>query len=161
MLALAGTMDTAMGGAITAGKGKKFDTDELKRRTLYIPVRRGSVPAILSNFDFGDATTSSEGRARTNVAPQALFVMNSRFAVERSRDFAQRLLDDPALTDAQRVEQAYLMSLTRRPDPAETDSALSYIAGLQAKLPPKDARLAAWQSLCHVLVSTNEFLYID
>ncbi|MES1261144.1 MAG: DUF1553 domain-containing protein, partial [Acidobacteriota bacterium] len=161
ILALSGRLDTTLGGSVPAGKGKKFDTDDLKRRTLYIPVRRGSVPAILSNFDFGDATTSGEGRARTNVAPQALFVMNSRFVVERSGDFAQRLLDDAGLTDSQRVERAYLMALTRRPVADEIDSALSYIASLEKKLPESGKRLAAWQSLCHILVSTNEFLYLE
>jgi hypothetical protein len=161
VLSLSGALDPALGGSLPPTKGKKFDTDSLKRRTLYIPVRRGSVPAVLSNFDFGDATTSSEGRARTNVAPQALFVMNSAFVVERSREFAKRLLDDPALSDPQRVERAYLMALTRRPQPDEIDSALTYVDSLRKKLPEAEARLAAWQSLCHVLVSTNEFLYLE
>ncbi len=161
VLSLSGNLDATLGGALVPAKGKKLDTDDLKRRTLYIPVRRGSVPAVLSNFDFGDATTSSEGRARTNVAPQALFVMNSRFVIERSGDFAKRLLDDAGLSDAQRIERAYLMALTRRPAADETDSALSYLASLEAKLPGDGRRLAAWQSLCHVLISTNEFLYLD
>jgi hypothetical protein len=142
-------------------KGKKFDSDSLNRRTLYIPVRRGSVPAILSNFDFGDATTSSEGRSRTNIAPQALFVMNSRFVVDRSREFAKRLLDDRALSDPQRIERAYMIALTRRPQPDEVDAALTYVDSLGKKLPEADVRLAAWQSLCHVLISTNEFLYLQ
>jgi hypothetical protein len=161
VLALSGDLDPAMGGSLVSGKGRKLDTDALTRRTLYIPVRRGSVPAILSNFDFGDATTSSEGRPRTNVAPQALFAMNSQFIAERSKDFAKRLLDDAQLNDKQRVERAYLMALTRRPDAAETDSALSYVANLEKKLPPQDPHLAAWQSLCHVLISTSEFLYLE
>jgi cytochrome c553 len=161
VLSLSGAIDPALGGSLPPTKGKKFDTDSLKRRTLYIPVRRGSVPAILSNFDFGDATTSSEGRARTNVAPQALFVMNSGFVTERSREFAKRLLDDPALSDPQRVERAYLLALTRRPKPDEVDSALTYVDSLRKKLPEAEGRLAAWQSLCHVLVSTNEFLYLE
>ena len=134
MLALAGTMDSTIGGALPRTKGKKLELDDLKRRTLYIPVRRGSVPALLSNFDFGDATTSGEGRARTNVAPQALFVMNSRFVAERSKDFARRLLEDPALTDRQRVERAWMMALTRQPGADEVDSALSYVVSLERKL---------------------------
>jgi hypothetical protein len=161
VLSLSGELDATLGGALATTKARKFDTDSLNRRTLYIPVRRGSVPAILSNFDFGDATTSSEGRSRTNIAPQALFVMNSRFVVDRSREFAKRLLDDGALSDPQRIERAYLMALTRRPQPDEVDAALSYVESLRKKLPEADFRLAAWQSLCHVLISTNEFLYLQ
>jgi hypothetical protein len=143
------------------GKRQRLDPDDLTRRTLYIPVRRGSIPTSLSTFDYGDATTPGDGRPRTNVAPQALFMMNSRFVVERARALAKRLLDDAAMTDAQRVERAYLMVLTRKPDGGEVDTALTYIGGLEQQLGKRDAHLTAWQSLCHVLMSTNEFLYLN
>jgi hypothetical protein len=138
-----------------------MDPDELTRRTIYIPVRRGSVPTVLATFDYGDATTASDGRARTNVAPQALFMMNSRFVVERAHGFAKRLLDDAAVTDTQRIDKAYLMVLTRKPDATEIDFALSYIGDLEKKLTGPDAHLAAWQSFCHILMSTNEFIYLN
>jgi hypothetical protein len=124
-------------------------------------VRRGSIPTVLATFDYGDATTPGEGRPRTNVAPQALFMMNSRFVVERAGGFAKRLLEDAALSEKQRIERAYLMALTRRPDSAEVDSALTYIADLEKKLPQPDAHPVAWRSFCHVLMSTNEFLYLN
>jgi hypothetical protein len=164
LLALDGTLDSTMGGAIaTAGKGKKprVDPDESNRRTLYVPVRRGSIPNLLATFDYGDATTSNEGRPRTNVAPQALFMMNSRFVIDRSLGLAKKLLDDQALSDSNRIEQAYLMVLTRKPEPAEIDSALSYIASLQQRIGTPEAHLTAWQSFCHVLMSSNEFLYLN
>ena len=168
ILALSGSLDLTQGGSLLPSgppvKGKprpRVDPDELARRTLYIPVRRGSIPTVLATFDFGDATTSGEGRPRTNVAPQALFMMNSRFVIERAGGFARRLLDDASLNDAQRVERAYRMALTRPPEAAEVDSALTYIAQLKKKLNSPDARALAWRSFCHVLISTNEFLYLN
>jgi hypothetical protein len=95
------------------------------------------------------------------VAPQALFLMNSGFAQTRSAGFAKRLLDDTRLTDAQRVERAYLMALTRTPDAGEVDAALSYIAELAKRLGTPDAHDKAWQSFCHVLIATNEFIYLN
>jgi hypothetical protein len=71
------------------------------------------------------------------------------------------LLEDAALTDAERVERAYLMALTRRPTPSETDEALSYIGAMKGRLPEGDNTALAWQSFCHVLLSTSEFLYVD
>ncbi len=162
LLALDDSLDTAMGGTLlvtSGGKRQKVDADEVRRRTLYLPVRRGSIPPLLAAFDFGDATTPGEARTRTNVAPQALFLRNSKFAVEHARGLASRLLADSALNDARRIERAYLMTLTRAPEPAEVDEALSYIAALEKRLTEKDARLTAWQSFCHILVSSNEFLY--
>jgi hypothetical protein len=164
MLTFDGSIDLTIGGSLLPAakvKRPKMDPDEMTRRTIYIPVRRGSVPTVLATFDYGDATTASDGRARTNVAPQALFMMNSRFVVERARGFAKRLLDDAALSDAQRIDKAYLMVLTRKPDATEIDFALSYIADLEKKLTDADAHLSAWQSFCHILMSTNEFIYLN
>jgi hypothetical protein len=158
-LALDGGIDLTMGGTLlqkTEGKRQKVDMDEIKRRTLYFPVRRGSIPNLLNTFDFGDATTASEGRTRTNVAPQALFMMNSKFVVDRAKAFADRLLAVNA-KDSERIERAYLMALTRKPEPAEVDEALSYIGEMEKR---RD-RATAWQSFCHVLMSTNEFLYLN
>jgi hypothetical protein len=81
--------------------------------------------------------------------------------VERSKEFAKRLLDDATLSDAQRIERAYLMALTRRPEPDEVDSALTYIGNLEKQLGNSDAHVTAWQSLCQILIATNEFLYLN
>jgi hypothetical protein len=167
ILALSGNLDLGLGGSLlptgppAKGRRQQLDLDELKRRTMYIPVRRGSIPVLLTTFDYGDATTTGDGRSRTNVAPQALFMMNSRFVVERSKEFAKRLLDDAALSDAQRIERAYMMALTRRPEPDEVDSALTYLGNIEKQLGNPDAHLAAWQSLCQILIATNEFLYLN
>jgi len=95
------------------------------------------------------------------VAPQALFLMNSGFVRARSEGFAKRLLDDTSLSDTQRVERAYLMALTRTPDAAELDAALSYVANLSKRLGGENAHAKAWQSFCHVLLATNEFIYLN
>ncbi len=164
LLAVDGSLDETMGGSLAAGskeKKPKVSLDEVLRRTVYVPVRRGSIPTLLSTFDFGDATTSNEGRSRTNVAPQALFLLNSKFAIDRARGVAAKLLADDKISDGQRVERVYLQVLGRRPTGSDTDSVLTYIAGLENKLQGADARATAWQSLCHILLSTNEFLYLN
>jgi hypothetical protein len=153
LLALDGSLDSTIGGRLDA----KAEFDDTPRRTMYLPVKRGSVPVLLSTFDYGDATTVSDGRARTNVAPQALFIMNSGFVSAHAKGLADRLLNDSTLTDPARIEQVYLQILTRRPTPAETDEGLSYIGSFTAK----STREQAWQSFCHVLMSTNEFLYLN
>jgi Protein of unknown function (DUF1553) len=132
------------GRAAAAGNEEKpADTPEAsRRRTVYLPVRRGSMPVMLSMFDFGDATASSEARSRTNVAPQALFMMNSEFAAARSLGVAKLLLEDAALSDRERVARAYTLILARPPDDREVDRALEYIGGLERKLgsPGRQAR---------------------
>ena len=41
------------------------------------------------------------------------------------------------------------------------DSALTYVGSLAGKLDGPEAALKAWGSLCHILVATNEFLYLE
>jgi hypothetical protein len=164
LLALDGTLDNHMGGSLLPAKEAKepkMDAEDLKRRTLYIPVRRGSIPTVLATFDYGDATTPSDGRPRTNVAPQALFLLNSRFVVDRSLGLAKGLLEDAGLTDNGRVQRAYRMILTRPAEADEVDAALSYITGLEKRLAQPGAHLTAWQSFCHTLLASNEFLYLE
>ncbi|MFN7937536.1 MAG: PSD1 and planctomycete cytochrome C domain-containing protein [Bryobacteraceae bacterium] len=164
ILYLGGDLDGAIGGSLLpAGKGKrpKMDPEEMTRRTLYVPVRRGSIPALLATFDYGDATTSSEGRGRTNVAPQALFLRNSKFAVERSMRFADRVLAAPDVSESERVRRAYRMVFSRLPSPEEADAALTYLTKLSERLGGNEPRRQAWGSFCHVLISSNEFLYLD
>jgi len=165
-LALDGALDTAMGGTLQTGTGtdgendekrRSFNPDESRRRTVYLPLRRSNLPTLLNLFDFGDATTTSDGRVRTNVAPQALFMMNSRFMDERSAGFARYLLDKTAGDDAVRVGRAYRIALGREPSPGEALEAGAYLAELEKKR----TRAEAWQSFCRVLMASNEFLYVD
>jgi hypothetical protein len=123
LLALDGSLDSAMGGSLfPTGKGKRErnEVDTMTRRSLYMPLRRGNLPSLFSTFDFGDATTASDGRTRTNVAPQALFLMNSQFVVDRSRGLAAKLLSSTDLSDMSRIRQAYLTGLHGSPTTARS-----------------------------------------
>ncbi|MGI8989213.1 MAG: PSD1 and planctomycete cytochrome C domain-containing protein, partial [Bryobacteraceae bacterium] len=113
MLAIDGTLDCTMGGTLQTGFGTDGENSAgrlsmspatVKRRTVYLPLRRANLPTLLNLFDFGDATTETGKRSLTNVAPQALFMMNSEFVFERSKNVAQSLLADSKLSDKQRLE---------------------------------------------------------
>ena len=61
-----------MGGTLQKGEGtdnefsdgrKSLHPDNSKRRTVYLPLRRSNLATLLTLFDFGDATTSTEIRA--------------------------------------------------------------------------------------------------
>jgi hypothetical protein len=122
LLAIDGSADWTVGGKMMEGEGtdkefaearKSLDPDTSKRRLVYLPLRRSNLPSMLNLFDFGDATTSSEGRTQTNVAPQALFMMNSGFVAERAANLASKLLTNNSLNDPGRVQRAYLLILSR------------------------------------------------
>jgi len=170
LLAIDGTLDLTMGGTLQTGRGTdgennqarlSLNPEKLKRRTVYLPLRRANLPTLLNLFDFGDATTVSGKRQLTNVATQALFWLNSEFLNERAQNVAQSLLDLKEANVAARLETAYARILNRRPDKDEVDQALSYIAGFKQKFAGEKADQKAWQSLCRVLMSSNDFVYVD
>src|SRR5262249_34305903 len=125
------------------------------------PLRRSNLFSLLNLFDFGDATTSSDGRTHSNVAPQALFMMNSDFVLERSRSFAEFLLKSANLDDSKRVQRAYLISLSRSPTTREIQNAMQYISGFPANSSGSQARLEGWASFCQILMASNAFIYTD
>ncbi len=165
MLAIDGTLDLAMGGTLQKGAGTDGENsqdrlsirfDQQKRRTVYLPLRRANLPSLLNLFDFGDATTTAGRRLNTNVAPQALFMLNSGFLDERSTAVAKLLTGDPAA----RVESVWLRILNRLPSPVERDAGLSYVAGFRSRVTGA-ADLDAWASYCRILLASNDFIFLD
>jgi hypothetical protein len=172
LLAIDGSLDLTMGGTLQTGTGTDGENDnkrlslnpeKLNRRTVYLPLRRANLPALLNLFDFGDATTPAGKRQLTNVATQALFWMNSDFLTERSKRFAQSLFEPKGLpkdpNDEARAKLAYLRIVNREASDEEIRGAVDYVSGYQRRH-AKDA-LSAWQSLCRVLMSSNDFIYVD
>jgi hypothetical protein len=168
LLAVDGSLDLTIGGTLQSGTGTDGENDhkrlsmnpeKLNRRTVYLPLRRANLPTLLNLFDFGDATTASGKRQLTNVATQALFWMNSDFLTERTKKFAQSLLDQKDLSDDARVKLAYLRILNREATEEETGQAIAYLTGFKEKYAKES--FEAWQSLSRILMASNDFIYVD
>jgi hypothetical protein len=170
LLAIDGSLDLTMGGTLQSGFGTdgensnkrlSLNPEEIPRRMVYLPLRRANLPTLLNLFDFGDATTSLGKRPSTNVAPQALFMMNSEFVAERARNLASQLMNEVRSEAPARLERAYVRALNRRPRPEEVDDGLTYLSSLRDKFSGKITELDAWQSLCRILLASNDFIYVD
>ncbi len=165
-LAIGGGLDLTVGGTLDPGVGTDGETsasrismnpESTNRRSIYLPLRRSNLPSLYMLFDFGDATSPEGKRYPTTVATQALFVMNSPMVDRVAKSLADRILKDPR--ESGRMEQAYLSVLDRRPAPDEIDAGLTYIQSLRTKWQEIDEQ-KAWQSFCHALMASNEFVYV-
>ncbi|HQR33227.1 MAG TPA: PSD1 and planctomycete cytochrome C domain-containing protein [Blastocatellia bacterium] len=170
LLAIDGSIDLTMGGSLQQGRGTdgennqgrlSLNPEKVKRRTVYIPLRRANLPTLLNLFDFGDATSMAGKRQLTNVSTQALFWLNSEFLAEQSGTLVKALLADGSLTEAKRIESLYMRVLNRNAEKDEIEQALKYISAFKQKASGENADHKAWQSFCHVLMASNDFLYID
>ena len=167
LLGIDGSLDLTMGGALTESLDSYgFDEayvhpDETRRRTVYLPIYRNRMPTMLTLFDFADPAASIAARPKTSVAPQGLYFMNSDFVQERARALASHLLQSDEAGDSGRIEKAYWLALTRKPDPQEVDEMLEYIAAYPVRENATDSRLERWQSFCRLLLASNEYNYVN
>ncbi len=149
MLAVAGRLDPTPGGPA-------FQDASVPRRTLYLmSVRTGSAAgALRSLLDAPDCSAIAEKRVVSTVAPQALFFLNDAFVWEQARALAARVAREaPDEAPAARIRRLYRLALGRLPAHGEMAVGLEMISG------PDPAR--GLERYCHVLLCTNEFIYVD
>src|SRR3954447_862156 len=89
-------------------------------------------------FDAPDPMTIAEKRIDSTVAPQALFMMNHPFALERTRALAQ-LSAKHGLTERARIEWLYKTLFARPPTEKEIELGESALSSIQ------DTKVA-WES---------------
>src|SRR5262249_43581861 len=114
----------------------KREADHYKR-SIYVFARRNLRYPIFEAFDRPDGNASCPIRGRSTTAPQSLLLFNSEFSLLAARHLAGRILNNEKQESARdRVEQLYLLALSRRPTASEK-------ATLEKFLNQQSKRLAA------------------
>ena len=138
------------------------------RRTVYQPLKRHP-PAgdleILSVFNFPHPNDITGARAQTTVATQALFLMNSPFVKERAKHLNERIQRMQFESDVAAVHFVYKLVVGRPPSMNEIRVAQQFIESLSAtegtEAGNSTLRKNAWEQLCHGLLISNSFLFIE
>ena len=94
----------------------------------------------------------------TTTAPQALVLLNGEFALERAQRLGADLAKQFPTDDAGLAARAYRIAWGRSATDDEVQLAVKFLAAQTAALHSRDAAVA---DLCHALLNTNEFLYVD
>jgi hypothetical protein len=117
---------------------------------MFEPVERRKGDDMRAVFDGPDPKEVVAGRADTTTAPQALFLLNNKLV----REAADRLAGDVTgrtdlTTDAARLGHVYHRLIGRPPTTREAELARGFLGR------------ASWADFLHVLLCTNEFIYVD
>jgi hypothetical protein len=177
-------------GELPAGLSEAYawkpdpDPEQRNRRSIYMFARRNLRDPLIDAFDAPDSHESCTRRLETTTAPQALLLLNGKWSLDRARAFAGRVLRQTAGVRYQVGRVAYSMAFQREPTPTQQLAADEFLAE-QSNLiatrlaEPSDkptevalptgwsgdsadtAWLAALVDYCHVLLNSNEFLYLD
>lgn len=126
------------------GKGGPGVDGNTPKRSVFMKVRRNSHDHVLAAFDFPDRMMSVGSRNPTMTPTQALLLINNSWATSRAVAMAKRVekSDDP-------VGALYRRTYGREPSDLERTEADQYLETYT--LPP----------LAHILLNTNEFLFLE
>lgn len=169
MLYVAGQLNTKMYGPGVfpplpegvnprGGWKKGEDPSEAARRSVYIFVRRNTRYPMLETFDMPDTHESCARRNNTVTPTQALDLMNNPLVYRWAERFAARVSNDWGLTNDVRVERAFKLAFQRAPSDDERQMALGFLAK-QEKI--TGAAYTALVDFCHMLLNSNEFVYVN
>ena len=154
--------------------------EERNRRSIYMLQQRILVSPLIAVFDGPNISESRAVREVTTVTPQVFALFNSKFAHQKSRAMAQRIMREVGDDPARQVERAFLLALQRRPDATEKSSSLAFL-GFGENPAPKElspikaaySRPAANHSstkaengrslsdFCLAMLNLNEFVFLE
>jgi len=155
-----------------------------ERRSIYVKIQRLNPETMLQVFDQPTMSVNCTQRSTSTVSTQALTMLNSDLMTRVAQGFARRVLaeqpEDP-------IGHAALIAFSRRATAAERDTLARYYDELQTHYQEEagaknaadgsgadgqptvnqsaailaTAREKALADLCQMLMSANEFVYVD
>jgi hypothetical protein len=145
MLVAAGRLDLTADGPATHDLGTI-------RRSLYVQTARWDRSNFATLFDAANPDAAVEGRDVSTVAPQALFLLNHEFVLTQAKHLAERVIRDEPKDEEARVKRLFRLVFARSPSADEVKLARQLV---------KPGTSDAWRDLTHVLLCSNEFVYLD
>jgi hypothetical protein len=169
LLMAAGRLDQTLGGPSVQLTAEPFAT----RRAVYGFIERQNLPAFFRTFDFANPNTHTPERPQTVAPQQALFLMNSPFAIEQATHLAKRSAAPDGLVasadglvasatsneviQTAQIQRMFRHALGRTPTNDELREALEFISASNAS----KTSLNRWEQLAQVLLMSNEFAFVD
>jgi hypothetical protein len=188
-LAVAGELNPKMGGPsvfpelppgmASRGGWKTSDEADRNRRSVYVFVRRNTRYPMFEAFDLPDTHESCPRRDVTTSPIQALTMLNSAPAMEWAEGLAARVLEGSGDNREAQIAVAYRLAYSRPPTPEESKLAFDFLQRHRAIVAARarsGGKLAGMASLpagvdavdaatlvdfCHMLINSNEFVYIN
>lgn len=136
-----------------------YDTD---KRSIYMMTLRNRRHPFMGLFDGADPNATTPLRQVTTVPTQSLYFMNDAFFHAQAEKVAKRVLTYSNAVE--RLDTLFQIALQRLPTEREKEAALKFVADYTSYAqsdPTTDKTLVAWSALSRVMLSSNEFLYLD
>ena len=149
MLCVSGRLDPTFGGPAADDIGTH-------RRSLYVQTARWDRGSFAMLFDAANPDSSTEKRTVSTVAPQALLFLNHPFVFTQAKALAERLDAEFPGNPVVRIDRMYQLLFGRSARAEELAICRGFLL--------RDGRTQAeadWPGLAHLLLCSNEFVYVD
>ncbi len=174
LLAIGGTLDRTPGGPQPFPPEGTYKYTQHKpfvnvypsnHRSVYLMQQRIRKHPFLEVFDGADPNATTALRPVSTTPLQALWMMNDPFIHEQAAAWAERLMA-VSVDDEARIDRAYRDAFGRPATHDEIALGEQYLekcrmALAEAGMPADDRPRAAWASYARVLMSSNEFVFVD
>ena len=135
------------------------------RRSVYVFARRVYPLKFMEIFDSPIMAINCTRRMNSTTVLQSFAQLNSDFVVHASRDAAARIQKSTRPQPANLVKAGYRTIIGRLPRDDEQQACIAFLAEQAAAYGEEgQAEKASWlafSDLCHMLLCTNEFLYVE
>ncbi|HWX40165.1 MAG TPA: DUF1553 domain-containing protein [Blastocatellia bacterium] len=134
-------------------------------RSVYLMQQRIKRQPFLEAFDGADPNAPTAERSLSTTPIQALQVMNDPFVHEQADNFAVRV-GMAYGNEARRIDYSYRLAFGRPPTKEELKIGAEYLGKIsqeikQTKIPADRQPRAALASYLRILMSSNEFMFVD
>ena len=137
-----------------------------QRRSLYLFARRVYPLKFLEIFDAPIMPVNCTQRMSSATVLQSLAQLNSEFLFAQADQMAKRIFEAGASESADQVRSGFLFAFARFPTDAELNRGISFIneqaSSYQlSETKSEKSQVMALADFCHMLMSSNEFLYVE
>jgi hypothetical protein len=125
------------------------------RRLIYAQQTRKNLVTHLETFDYPSMNPNCIERRDSTVAPQALHLMNNGMVLRLAEQLAARVRREAGDEPAWQIERLYWIALGRPPGDEERQASLEALVRLST------AGRQALTAVCHAVLNSAAFLYVD
>lgn len=175
VLAVTGSLDRTAGGPPVEITNPADGLSEAKpaptptspnRRSVYLFARRVYPLKFLEIFDAPIMPVNCTQRTNSATVLQSLAVLNSEFLFSQSEKLAARISEMAGPEIGQRVKLGFQIVVARQPSESELTKSIVFLneqeqGYVSTGNPAEKVRQMALADLCHMLLSSNEFLYVE
>src|SRR5262249_27477665 len=134
------------------------DGPDVWRRSVYAYVKRNMKYPMFEVFDQPNASLSCERREVTTVPTQALTLFNNDTFLLQAQHLAGRVEREAGQQQPAQIKLLYRIMFSREPLAKELQRGLDFLKKESAR---PNSSMTPLSELAHVLLNSNEFVYIN